>query len=190
MAPALALCLALGAAPAAPPPPPPSFGFDLLPTEPAPAADEGLARALRRRRTMLELHQGFGIATVALMAATVLVGQLSYSDRFSGGPATGRWELPHAELEAGTVVSFATAGLLALLAPVPIPKKSEGIDSVTVHKWSMLAATIGMASEVLLGILTVSREGFANQASLATTHLVIGYATAGAMATGVCALFF
>ncbi|MHB1845935.1 MAG: hypothetical protein ACYCWW_14000 [Deltaproteobacteria bacterium] len=195
----LLLLAALGApVPPAPPPaearaaesPPPSFDFDLVPAAKDATPDRKLERALRTRRTMLVLHQSVGIAMTALMAATVVVGQLNYSDRFSGAPATGNYELLHADLATATTVAFAAAGLLALLAPVPIPKKSEGIDSITVHKWSMLTATVAMATEIVLGILTVSREGFANQASLATTHLVIGYTTAGATAVGVGALFF
>ena len=168
------------------------FDFNLLPAaseQPAPV-DAKLEKAIKTRRSMLELHQGFGIATVVLMAATVVVGQLNYSDRFGGGSGTGRFELLHDSLASVTTLTFATAGLLALLAPVPLKKTSEGIDTITIHKWSMLGASLGMATEIALGILTASREGFANQPSLATTHLVIGYATAGFLGTGVAALFF
>lgn len=168
------------------------FDFNLLPATPEQQVpvNAKLENAIKTRRSMLELHQGFGIATVVLMAATVVVGQLNYSDRFGGGSGTGRFELLHDGLASVTTLTFATAGLLALLAPVPLKKKSEGIDTITIHKWSMLGASLGMAAEVALGILTASREGFANQPSLATTHLVIGYATAAFLGTGVGALFF
>jgi hypothetical protein len=82
-------------------------------------------------------------------------------------------------------LTFVTTGLLALLAPVPIEKKSSGFDSVTVHKWSMLVATLGYAAEIVLGIVTVSREGHLNQQSVAEAHLVTGYVTTAAVATGV-----
>ncbi|MHB8420960.1 MAG: hypothetical protein ACYDCL_23055 [Myxococcales bacterium] len=168
------------------------MNFELLPEAPkaSTAEQKKIAAAFRTRRTMLLLHQGFGIATVLGMVGTVIFGQLNYSDKFAGAPQTGQWEIWHDWFEAGTVLTFATAGLLALLAPVPIEKKNEGIDTVTLHKYSMLVATVGMAAEVVLGILTVSREGFTDQATLATAHLVIGYATAGALATGVTVLFF
>jgi hypothetical protein len=54
----------------------------------------------------------------------------------------------------------------------------------------MLVATLGGVADAVLGILTVSREGYSNQAAFATAHLVVGYATAGALATGVTTLFF
>ncbi len=168
------------------------MNFQLLPPAPeaSTAEQKKIAAAFRTRRTMLLLHQAFGIATVVGMAGTVAFGQLNYSDKFSGAPQTGQWELWHDYFEAATVATFVTAGLLALLAPVPVPKKNEGIDTVTIHEYSMLVATVGMAAEVVLGILTVSREGYADQASYATAHLVIGYGTAAALATGVTALFF
>lgn len=166
--------------------------FDLLPAAPAEAtADQKkIESKYHTRRTMLLLHQGFGIATTVGMAGTVIFGQLDYSDKFSGAAQTGQWELWHDYFLAATSVTFVTAGLLALLAPVPFEKKSEGIDTVTVHKYSMLVATLGGVADAVLGILTVAREGYTNQATLATAHLVVGYATAGALATGVGALFF
>jgi hypothetical protein len=165
--------------------------FNLLPQK-SQENDEATAigRRIRVRRTMLQVHQGFGIATAALMAGTVITGQLNYSDRFGGGGSTGQYELWHDTFEAATVVSFATAGLLAVFAPTPFEHKSSGVDTVTVHKYSMLISTIGMAAEVPLGIWTVTREGYTNQGTLALTHLVIGYVTAAALTAGATALFF
>jgi hypothetical protein len=166
--------------------------FDLLPAAPKEATQDQkkIASKYHTRRTMLLLHQAFGIATTAGMVGTLVFGQLDYSDKFSGAAQTGQWELWHDYFLSATTVTFVTAGLLALLAPVPFEKKSEGIDSVTVHKWSMLATTLGGVAEIVLGIITVAREGYVNQATLATAHLVVGYASAGCMATGVGALFF
>ncbi len=166
--------------------------FDLLPQAPKESTEEQkkIASKYHTRRTMLLLHQGFGIAATAGMVGTVIFGQLDYSDKFAGGAQTGQWELWHDYFAAFTTVTFVTAGLLGLLAPVPFEKKSEGIDSVTVHKWSMLATTLGGVAEIVLGIITVAREGYVNQATLATAHLIVGYASAGCMATGVTALFF
>ena len=80
---------------------------------------------------MLQLHQGFGIATAALMAATVVTGQLNYSDRFGGSGSSGNYEAWHGAFEATTALSFATAGLLAILTPTPFEHKSDGVDTVT-----------------------------------------------------------
>jgi hypothetical protein len=167
------------------------FDFDLLPEKPKSAADLLLAQEIDHeflvRRRVLKLHQAFGIATVALLAATVVIGQLSYSDKF-GGPDSGKYEVWHDCFEAAATVSFATTGLLALFAPVPFPKKTNG--TMLVHKISMLTATAGFVAEIILGIVTVSLEGHENQQTLATAHLITGYSTAAATATGVGALFF
>ncbi|MHB8417672.1 MAG: hypothetical protein ACYDCL_06325 [Myxococcales bacterium] len=165
--------------------------FNLMPSKPQETAEAAAVESkVHTRRTMLQLHQGFGIATAALMAATVVTGQLNYSDRFGGGGGSGQYEIWHDTFEAATVLSFATAGLLAVLAPTPFEHKSDGVDTVTIHKYSMLIATIGMAAEVPLGIWTVTREGYTNQGTLALTHLVIGYVTAAALTVGATALFF
>lgn len=166
--------------------------FNLLPQKSPEedAAATAVARKVRTRRAMLQWHQGFGIATAALMTATVVTGQMNYSDRFGGGGGSGQYEIWHDTFEAATVLSFATAGLLAIFAPSPFEHRSSGVDTVTIHKYSMLVATIGMATEVPLGIWTVTREGYTNQGTLALTHLVIGYVTAAAFTAGATALFF
>jgi hypothetical protein len=151
--------------------------------------DHGLTEQFGRRRTLLTLHQGVGLALVGLMTGTMVSGQLSYNDRF-GGPSTGRFETTHSVFATGTLLTFAGAGALAFFAPVPMKSESEGINRITVHKWSMLGATIGMAAQAGLGIYTASREGYLNQSSLASTHLVVGYATLALMATAVGALVF
>jgi hypothetical protein len=185
------LRLVLGADAPAPGQPSATFDFDLLPEQAKTPADllkaEQIDHELQLRRTMLKLHQAFGIATVALLAATVVVGQMNYYDKFSG-QNTGQFEVWHDYFEAATTASFATTGLLALFAPVPIPKKTDG--TMLVHKVAMITATAGFAAEIILGIVTVSLEGHENQQTLAEAHLVTGYATAAATATGVGALFF
>jgi cytochrome b561 len=166
------------------------FDFNLLPPTPKTAEDKALESSLATRRTLLQLHQGFGIATTALMLATVIVGQLNYTDKFGGGTGTGQYELAHTYLATATTLSFVTAGILALAAPVPLKKHQEGFDTMDIHKWAMLIATVGFVAQIVLGIITVSQEGAANQASLATAHLVVGYGTLAAMGTGVTVLFF
>jgi len=180
--------------PATLPPAPASPGdINLLPsTQQTPeeqAQAEAIEHAVKTRRHWLQLHQGIGIATAALMAATVVFGQLDYSDKFGGGNS-GQFELAHDYLEAITTLSFVADGIIALAAPVPYEKKNEGIDTVTVHKYSMLVATLGFATEIVLGIVAVAREGHLNQQDFAEAHLVVGYTTAAAMATGIGALFF
>jgi hypothetical protein len=164
-----------------------SLDFDLL-GAPPPVAPVDQNR-LRLRRTMLTLHQGFGLGLVGLQLATTVVGQLSYSDRFANGPSTGKYEQSHAILAYATLGTFAANGVLALLAPKPI-QASEGFDRVTLHKISMFTAAAGMVAQGVLGVYTREREGYLNQQSFATAHLVIGYVTMAAVAAGVGVLVF
>jgi hypothetical protein len=166
-----------------------ALDFDLLPASSAAKEDPALEAQIRTRRSMLLIHQALGIATVALMTTAVVFGQLNYDDRFGGGPSTGQWEVWHSGFAAAGTITFISAGTLALLAPVPLTKRGD-FDTITVHKWSMLVATLGYAAEIPLGIYTVSQEGHANQASLALAHLILGYITVTALAVGTAALFF
>jgi hypothetical protein len=166
----------------------PDLGFDLLgPGEKAVAVDEA---SVARRRWMLTYHPVLGIALLACETATIVVGQLNYSDRFGGGPSSGRYERAHLLLAGSTAVLFVGTGLLAILAPNPLNQKHQGFDRVLLHKIAMFTATAGMATEIALGIYTTRREGYLNQESLARTHLAIGYVTLAATYLGVGSLVF
>jgi len=171
-------------------PPDPSLDFDLL-GKPKPPAEKIDDAAMKRRRTMLDLHQKIGLGLVALQAATTLVGQLNYSDKYGGSsPAvTGRYELSHSVLAYTTLGVFAVNGALALLAPGSQVKKKEW-DRTTLHKVGMALAAAGMAAQGVVGIWADRREGYLDQKKLATTHLVIGYATLVAVGVGVGAIVF
>jgi len=176
------------------PRPPPGLDFDLL--DPAAAAtptspvDAEFARRVERRRTMLKLHQGLGIATWASLGATVVIGQLEFNDRFRGGGDTGKWLNPHRALAATTATLFATTGLLGVLAPEPYQKRSGRLDSAKVHKISMGVATAGMVAEIVLGIMARGKAGSVRERDLAGVHQVLGYTTFGAMTVGATALVF
>jgi len=171
-------------------PPDPSLDFDLLgkPKTPEKRIDDA---ALKRRRTMLDLHQKIGLGLVALQAATTIAGQLNYSDKYGGRspPVTGRYELSHSVLAYTTLGVFAVDGALALLAPGSQVKK-EKWDRTTLHKVGMALAAAGMAAQGVVGIWADRREGYLDQKRLATTHRVIGYATLVAVGVGVGAIVF
>jgi len=169
----------------------PDLGFDLLgpqDTGPKPAVvDE---ERVKLRRKMLTYHPLLGLGLLVCETATIVVGQLNYSDRFGGGPSSGRYERAHLLLAGGTALLFVGTGLLALLAPNPLDKPHQGFDRVLLHKLAMLTATAGMVSEIVLGIYTTRREGYLNQASFARVHLAIGYATLAATYVGVGSIVF
>lgn len=168
------------------PPKAPSLDFDLLgAAKPVPQVDD---QALRLRRTLLDWHQGVGLAMVGLQLATTLVGQLNYDDKF-GGPNTNKYAQAHALLAYSTFAAFVAAGTLALVAPAA-PERRDGFDRISLHKIAMFTATGGMVAQAVLGIWTTGREGYLNQQSIATAHLAIGYVTLAAVLTGVGALVF
>jgi hypothetical protein len=168
------------------PPKAPSLDFDLLgASRPAPRVDD---QALRLRRTLLDWHQGVGLAMVGLQLATTVVGQLNYDDKF-GGANTNKYAQAHSLLAYSTFATFLAAGTLAIIAPAA-PERRDGFDRISLHKIAMFTATGGMAAQIALGIWTTGREGNLNQQSLATAHLVLGYVTLAAVLTGVGALVF
>lgn len=171
-------------------PPDPSLDFDLL-GKPAALVQKIDDAALKRRRTMLDLHQKVGLGLVALQAATTVVGQLNWSDKYGGTspPVTGRYELSHTVLAYSTLGVFAVNGAIALLAPGSQVKKKEW-DRTTLHKVSLAVAAAGMAAQGVVGIWADRREGYLDQKQLATTHLVIGYVTLVAVGVGVGAITF
>ena len=167
--------------------------FNLLDDSNAPkvsAADLQLEERGKVRRTMLTTHQIVGLTTLGLLAATVVVGQLNYLDRFSGSAAnTARFEVAHEVLAFSALTGFAATGALALFAPVPYPKERK-FDTTVIHKLCMAGATLGMMSELGLGLYTVGREGYGNQRSVAIAHQIIGFSTLGLMTIGAGAFIF
>lgn len=175
-------------------PAPPSDDFELLPPEKAPdpaevARGRELSRELSQRRSMLQLHQLGGFATVGAMVATAVVGQLNYNDKYGGGGYSGRYIVTHRWLGIGTTALFAATGLLAVLAPSPLPKESR-LDTVTLHKVAMVVAAAGIVAQIILGPITASKEGQPSQRDFALAHQVIGYTTLAATATGFAVLVF
>lgn len=170
------------------------LGFDLLgaPAAPAPSAlDLKIAHQAQLRETLLTIHQAMGLATLACLAATVLVGQLSYADKFGRAAPnqTDRYVAAHEILSFTTLAGFAATGVLGLTAPVPYPKPTR-IDTTLLHKVCMGAAVLGMMTELGLGLYTQSREGYVNQKSLAQVHQAVGLGTLVAMGAGATAFIW
>jgi hypothetical protein len=143
-------------------------------------ADEVAARA-SRRRWMLKTHQILGLTTWALMAATVVVGQLNYNQLYGGGGGSTKWQGKHQALIASTTVAFAGTGAFALFAPKPYDRPLQ-LDTGLVHRIAVAGATLGMVSEIVLGVVTSRRADAGNPRSLKTlarTHQIIGYSTFG-----------
>jgi hypothetical protein len=168
--------------------PPGDLDFDLLgEAKPPPVVEE--TPAMRQRRKMLGIHQGLGLGLLALQATTTVVGQLNYNDKF-GDANTGKYERTHAVLAYTTVAVFAAQGLLGVLAPDRPEKISRGFDRVTLHKIAMFSAAAAILTQAGLGYYTAHREGYLDKQDYGRAHLVVGYATAAVVATGVAAFVF
>lgn len=148
-----------------------------------------IERGARIRRPMLTAHQALGFATLAALTATVVIGHLNYYDKYQSGDFSGRYSLAHEGLGIGTSILFGATGLLAVFAPNPYPKPIR-LDTALIHKISMILATAGMVTQVILGPVTANRVGRLDQGSLALAHVVTGYATWAFMATGTFVYFF
>jgi hypothetical protein len=168
--------------------------IELLPPEQKPDAAQlaqqaQIERAIARRRTMLQIHQAAGFATLASLTVAVALGQANYLDKYGGGGDTGTFHTPHAIAAYAATGIFAATGLLAVLAPDPLPKPGRW-DTARWHKVAMAVATAGMVTQVALGIITGSKEGSVSQRDFALAHQIVGYTTLAATATGFLVLTF
>ena len=173
---------------------PPRDDFDLLPKAATPSAaalarQRELERQLAKRRTMLFYHQIGGFLTLGSLTATAVLGQLDYRDKYGGGGDVGTYRAWHRWVAVATTAIFAGTASLAVFAPVPI-EKPTGLDTATVHKIAMTVAAAGMATQIVLGIVTASKEGQYAQRDFALAHQIVGYTTLAASLTGFTVLTF
>ena len=89
---------------------------------------------------------------------------------------------------ASTVI-FAGTASLALFAPAPIERQAR-LDTATLHRIAMTIAAAGMATQIVLGIVTASKEGQSAQRDFALAHQIVGYTTLAASLTGFTVLTF
>lgn len=167
--------------------------FDLLePVETAAAAqvDPELERRISRRRTMLKLHQGLGLAMAGGLVGTTVLGQIQFNRSFRGGGDDRALLAWHKGFVIGTSALFATVGTLGLLAPEPFEKDTSRWDTIAFHKLFMAIATVGMVTQAILGIAATNNYGNLSEVDLATAHQVVGYATLGAVMAGIVSLTF
>jgi predicted ferric reductase len=190
----LALALAISLAQAAPQQEPPPEDFELLPKEAAPdpaavARQKELERKLALRRRMLQMHQLSGFFTLGGLALTAVLGQLNYMDKYGGGGDTGKYYEWHRWTAITTATIFAGTAALAVFAPSPLEKPVR-LDTVTLHKIALFTASAGMAAQIVLGIVTASREGKISQRDFALAHQIVGYTTVVASFAGFTVLTF
>jgi hypothetical protein len=158
----------------------------------APSDAPKVAAKASRRRWMLKAHQTLGIATWGLMAATVTVGQLNYNQLHGGGGGSTKWQGPHKALIASTAAAFLAAGAFAMLAPKAYSRPLR-LDTGLVHRIAVAGATLGMVTEIILGVVTRRRADAGNPRSLGTlarAHQIVGYGTFGMLTVAGAVWFF
>jgi len=183
------LVLAL-APPEQPGPNDPDLDFDIPATVASQQEVSSHNSQLSLRRGMLLGHQALGFGLLAIDLGATIVGQLNYNDHFVSGAPTFRYQSAHRTLAWATVATFVATGALAVFAPSPPRRVSQGFDRVALHKWCMASATAAMVAQAALGMATAGREGQLNQQDLGKVHLAIGYFTFAALAIGFGALVF
>jgi hypothetical protein len=133
------------------------------------------------RRWMLKAHQVTGMTTWALLAGTVVVGQLNYNELYGSGSGSQKWQNPHRILVLSTSIAFAATAAFALFAPTPYPKPLK-FDTGLMHRIAVIGATLGMLTEGALGWVTTHQADAGNKQHLKTmarAHQIVGYSTLG-----------
>ena len=149
-----------------------------------------LEHKVHLRRQLLKWHVALGLVTLAALAATDVIGTLSYYDKYTAnGADTGAYTTWHEGLAIGTSGLFGITGILALAAPNPYPKPVR-FDSSLVHKLSMLMATACFATQIVMGPIMAVSDGKLFQRDMALAHLVVGYGALAFMGAGVLAFVF
>jgi hypothetical protein len=111
---------------------------------------------------------------------------------YGGGGGSRKWQGPHAALVFGTTLTFAATGAFAIFAPQPY-KKPLKLDTGLVHRIAVSGATLGMLTELVLGVATKSRANAGNPRELRTlarTHQIIGYSTFGLLTVAATVWLF
>ena len=174
------------------------LNFDLLDdgkkTATGPSLEEvkrqqAIERQVRIRRPMLIAHQAIGFVTLAALAATVVTATSTTTTNTRAATTAAATRRRTRGSASRPRLPLGTTGLLAVFAPNPYPKPIR-LDTALIHKLSMILATAGMVTQIVLGPITANRVGYQNQSSLALAHVVTGYATWAFMATGTIAYFF
>jgi hypothetical protein len=156
------------------------------------AAVSGIEQKAQTRRWMLKTHQTLGLATWALMAATVTIGQLNYNQLYGGGGGSPKWQTPHQILVLSTSLAFAATAGFAIFAPTPY-KRPMQLDTGLVHRVAAIGATLGMVTEAVLGMWTARQANAGNPNNLQTiarAHQIIGYSTFGLLSIAGAAWVF
>ena len=145
---------------------------------------------LSARRTMLTMHQIGGFVTLGLMGATLYYGQKALND--SNNPSQDRTDQSrHNKFVTYTIISYGLTGLLAVISPPPLIRRSE-TSTTTIHKTLAWVHFAGMVLTPIVGSMVKKRSGHFSYIDLPTAHFhqVSGYVTTGVFAASLIVITF
>ncbi len=173
-------------------------------------ADQQKKEDARRRAKLRTFHRAFGITTWVSLGFTNAIGTARYANVIGfgaplcaeggGAPILGeKWgcgdglRYQHLVSASFTTASYVTTRVLAGLMPDPY-KAGEGDDTsakkVRLHRALSWVHLVGMAAMPLLGLATSMTDDPDKQKTLATAHLITGYATFAAVSTAAVIMIF
>lgn len=140
------------------------------------------------------LHQIFGIGSLVLLTATVVLGQINAIDFFEGRLSSQTMLWVHRGLAIATAVAYGGARVLAWVLPREPGEKSEGggFDSAKAHNILAWLHGIGMIALIVGGVLNRVIIPSSTDAKIAMTvgHLAAGYFTWATLSAAAVVITF
>ena len=140
------------------------------------------------------LHQIFGIGSLVLMTATMIIGQINAVDFFEGRLSSQPMLWAHKGLALATAITYGGARVLAWVMPtIPEEGDSKGFDSAKAHRILGWLHGIGMIALIVGGVINARLIPSSTEMKVAMTagHLAAGYFTwASLSAAAVVITFF
>jgi hypothetical protein len=133
---------------------------------------------LTARRTMLGIHQIGGFVTLGLMMGAAYCGQKMIDGDYT-------YLRTHKALVSATILSYSTTGLLSVLSPPPLIRRSE-MSTTTIHK---LLAWVHFTGMVVTPILGKSISHSTNT-DIRRVHQISAYVTTAALASSLIVITF
>lgn len=204
-----AAALAMTPPPAAPRWQPLSSLVPLAAVEAADGAQQKKEEA-RKRAKLRTFHRAFGVTTWVSLGFTNAIGTARYAnvigfgkplcDEGGGAPILGeKWgcgdglKYQHLVSASFTTASYVTTRVLAGLMPDPYGA-GEGDDTsakkLRLHRALSWVHLAGMIAMPILGFATSMTDDPGKRSTLATAHLITGYATFAAVSTAAAIMVF
>jgi|GEM_PF-1346531 len=156
----------------------------------SPLTPEARRRELDFRRTMLSTHQVLGFATLALMTASVVFGQILLNDyealRFEEAL---RNRQTHRTLSIITFGTYMSTAAMSTFAPPPLIRRDEW-NTVSTHKLFAIFHFSGMVAQPILAIMASNSRDLEQIRTLRRAHQIVGYFTLAALAAAMLTLTF